>query len=159
MCINNIMKVIVIPTLITLMLSTPANAREGKLIKLPDKRFAILSEGDLENASSGSYSIAIFKDKDLIEFETGGVFERDGSVFEDNGTPRIKFADIDGDGTKELIVSKLTAGSGNYLEVDALKITKKNVKLLTRIYINGNNDPIKSLHAVCKRGKCIEQKP
>ncbi|MBC8950901.1 PliI/PliC-like inhibitor of I-type lysozyme [Xenorhabdus ehlersii] len=82
--------------------------------------------------------------------------ERDRSVFEDNGTPRIKFADIDGDGAKELIVSKLTAGSGNYLEVDALKISKKNVKLLTRIYINGNNDPIKSLHAVCKRGKCID---
>ncbi|WP_228005672.1 PliI family lysozyme inhibitor of I-type lysozyme [Xenorhabdus sp. BG5] len=153
------MKAIVISTLITLMLPIPASAREGKLIKLPDKRFAILSEGDLENASIGSYSIAIFKDKDLIDFETGGVFERDGSVFEDNGTPRIKFADIDGDGAKELIVSKLTAGSGNYLEVDALKITKKNVKLLTRIYINGSNDPIKPLRATCKRGKCIAQKP
>ncbi|MDC9606848.1 PliI family lysozyme inhibitor of I-type lysozyme [Xenorhabdus griffiniae] len=159
MRINNIMKSIVISTLITLMLSTPASAREGKLIKLPDNRFAVLSEGDLENASIGSYSIAIFKDKDLTDFETGGVFERDGSVFGDNGTPRIKFADIDGDGTNELIVSKLTAGSGNYLEVDALKITKRNVTLLTRVYINGNNDPIKPLRATCKRGTCIKQKP
>ncbi|PHM63751.1 PliI family lysozyme inhibitor of I-type lysozyme [Xenorhabdus ishibashii] len=159
MPINNMMKTIAIPTLITLMLSTPASAGEGKLIQLPDKRFAVLSTGDLESASIGSYSIAIFKDKDLIDFETGGVFKRDGSVFEDNGTPRIKFADIDSDGAKELIVSKLSAGSGNYLEVDALKITKKNVKLISRIYINGKNDPIKSLRAICKRGKCIEQKP
>ncbi|WP_244183365.1 PliI family lysozyme inhibitor of I-type lysozyme [Xenorhabdus kozodoii] len=143
----------------TLLLSTPVSAREGKLIKLPDKRFAVLSIGDLESESIGSYSIAVFKDKDLSDFETGGVFERDGSVFEDNGTPRITFADIDGDGSKELIVSKLTAGSGNYLEVDALKITQKNVKLLTRIYINGNNDPVRSLRAVCKRGKCTAQNP
>ncbi|OTA16118.1 hypothetical protein Xvie_02161 [Xenorhabdus vietnamensis] len=158
MHISKIIKTIVIPTLITLLLSTPAGAREGKVINLPDKRFAVMSTGDLENASIGSYSIAIFKDKDLTDFETGAIFERDGSVFKDNGNPRITFADINGDGSKELIVSKLTAGSGNYLEVDALKITKKNVTLLTRIHINGNNDPIKSLRAICKRGKCVEQK-
>ncbi|WP_443255987.1 PliI family lysozyme inhibitor of I-type lysozyme [Xenorhabdus sp. IM139775] len=159
MRISNIMKNIAIPAVITLLLSAPAGARDGKLIKLPDKRFAVLSIGDLESASIGSYSIAIFKDKDLTDFETGAVFERDGSVFEDNGNPRVTFADIDGDASKELIVSKLTAGSGNYLEVDALKITQKNVKLLTRIYINGNNDPARSLRAICKRGKCVEQKP
>ncbi|MDC9595597.1 PliI family lysozyme inhibitor of I-type lysozyme [Xenorhabdus anantnagensis] len=158
MRINNILKTIAIPTLITLLLSAPAGAREGKLINLPDKRFAVLSTGDLESASIGSYSIAIFKDKDLTDFVTGAVFKRDGSVLEDNGNPRITFADINGDGSKELIVSKLTAGSGNYLEVDALKITPKNIKLLTRIHINGNNDPIKSLRTICKREACIEQK-
>ncbi|CDG21086.1 conserved exported protein of unknown function [Xenorhabdus poinarii G6] len=159
MRISNIIKTIAISTLLTLSLSTPASAREGKLINLPDKRFAVLSTGDLESASIGSYSIAIFKDKELIDFVTGAIFERDGSVFEDNGHPRINFADIDGDGVKELIVSKLTAGSGRYLEVDALKVSEKNVRLLTRIHINENNDPIKVLRAICKRGKCVEQQP
>nr|WP_232370060.1 PliI family lysozyme inhibitor of I-type lysozyme [Xenorhabdus lircayensis] len=152
------MKTIVIPTLITLLLSTPAIARDGKLIHLPDKRFAVISVGDLESSSIGSYSIAIFKDKELIEFETGAVFSRDGSVFEDNHKPRITFADINGDGSKELIVYKLTAGSGNYLEVDALKITDRNVKLLTRINTNSKHDPVKLLRALCKRGQCVEQK-
>ncbi|MBD2811451.1 PliI family lysozyme inhibitor of I-type lysozyme [Xenorhabdus sp. Vera] len=157
MRISNIMKNIVIFSLITLSLSTPVIAKNGTLIHLPDTRFAVLSVGDLENASVGSYSIAVFKDKELIDFETGGIFSRDGSVFDDSNKPRITFADIDGDGSKELVVSKLSAGSGNYLEVDALKITDKNVKLLVRININGKNNPIKSLRALCKRSECVEQ--
>ncbi|WP_245759006.1 PliI family lysozyme inhibitor of I-type lysozyme [Xenorhabdus koppenhoeferi] len=151
------MKNIAVFSLITLSLSTPVIAKNGTLIHLPDTRFAVLSVGDLENASAGSYSIAVFRDKELIDFETGEIFSRDGSVFDDNNKPRITFADIDGDGSKELVVSKLSAGSGNYLEVDALKITDKNVKLLVRININGKNDPIKSLRALCKRDKCGEQ--
>ncbi|WP_237385148.1 PliI family lysozyme inhibitor of I-type lysozyme [Xenorhabdus sp. Sc-CR9] len=151
------MKNIAIFSLITLSLSTPVIAKNGTLIHLPDTRFAVLSVGDLENASVGSYSIAVFRDKELIDFETGGIFSRDGSVFDDSNKPRITFADIDGDGSKELVVSKLSAGSGNYLEVDALKITDKNVKLLVRININGKNDPIKSLRALCKRGECVEK--
>ncbi len=157
MRISNIMKNIAIFSLITLSLSTPVIAKNGTLIHLPDTRFAVLSVGDLENASVGSYSIAVFRDKELIDFETGGIFSRDGSVFDDSNKPRITFADIDGDGSKELVVSKLSAGSGNYLEVDALKITDKNVKLLVRININGKNDPIKSLRALCKRGECVEK--
>nr|WP_319926369.1 MULTISPECIES: PliI family lysozyme inhibitor of I-type lysozyme [unclassified Xenorhabdus] len=152
------MRTIAILSLIALSLSTPAIAKDGTLINLPDKRFAVLSVGDLESESIGSYSIAVFKDKDLTEFETGAVFSRDGSVFDDSNKPRVTFADINGDGSKELIISKLSVGSGNYLEVDALKITDKNVKLLTRININGKNDPIKSLRTLCKRGECVEQK-
>ncbi|WP_232326242.1 PliI family lysozyme inhibitor of I-type lysozyme [Xenorhabdus hominickii] len=153
------MKTIAMSSLIVaLSLSTLAIARDGVLIHLPDKRFAVLSVGDLESESAGSYSIAIFKDKDLINFETGAVFSRDGSVFDDNHKPRIAFADINDDGSKELVVSKLTVGSGNYLEVDALKITDKNVKLLSRIYINSTIDPIKTLLKLCKRGECPIQK-
>ncbi|OTA19698.1 hypothetical protein Xbed_02201 [Xenorhabdus beddingii] len=158
MCISKNLKNIVIPALITLFLSAPVIAKDGALINLPDKRFAVLSVGDLESESIGSYSIAVFKDKDLLEFETGAVFSRDGSVFDDNNKPRITFADINNDGSKELIVTKLSVGSGNYLEVDALKVTDKNVKLLTRININGKNDPIKVLRTLCKRGQCVEQK-
>ncbi|MDX7987592.1 hypothetical protein FE392_09645 [Xenorhabdus sp. 12] len=158
MRISNMIKTIVIPTLVALSLSAPAIAKEGKLINLPDKRFAVISVGDLESESIGSYSIAVFKDKDLSDFETGGVFSRDGSVFEADGKPRITFADINGDGSKELIVYKLTAGSGNYLEVDALKITNKDIKLLSRIETDTTKNPVKLLRELCKKGKCVEQK-
>ncbi|PHM30494.1 PliI family lysozyme inhibitor of I-type lysozyme [Xenorhabdus innexi] len=144
----------VFATLFTLILSCPAFAKNGVLISLPDKKFAVISTGDLESASIGSYSIAIFKDKELTEFISGAIFSRDGSIFEDNGKPRITFADINGDGNKELIVSKLTAGSGNYLEVDALKITDKDVRLLTRINTNSTNNIIKLLRKHCKKEQC-----
>ncbi|MDC9621981.1 PliI family lysozyme inhibitor of I-type lysozyme [Xenorhabdus sp. XENO-7] len=157
MYLCKILKIAVIPTLFVLSLSTPALAKDGALINLPDKKFAVISVGDLESESIGSYSIAVFKDRDLTEFETGAVFSRDGSVFEDNNKPRVTFADINGDGAKELIVYKLTAGSGNYLEVDALKITDRNVKLLARINTDSKHDPIQLLRILCKKGLCTGQ--
>ncbi|WP_340608676.1 PliI family lysozyme inhibitor of I-type lysozyme [Xenorhabdus bharatensis] len=148
----------VLATLFTLLLSSPSFAKDGVLINLPDKKFAVISVGDLESASIGSYSIAVFQDQALTEFNAGAVFSRDGSIFDDNGKPRTTFADIDGDGNKELIISKLTAGSGNYLEVDALKITDKNVKLLTRINANSTNNIIRLLREHCKKEQCLKQK-
>ncbi|WP_426577610.1 PliI family lysozyme inhibitor of I-type lysozyme [Xenorhabdus stockiae] len=148
----------VLATLFTLLLSYPAFAKDGVLINLPDKKFAVISVGDLESASIGSYSIAVFQDSELTEFTTGAVFSRNGSIFEDDGKPRTTFADIDGDGSKELIISKLTAGSGNYLEVDALKITDKDVKLLTRINTNSTNNIIRLLRNHCKKEQCLKQK-
>ncbi|PHM29247.1 PliI family lysozyme inhibitor of I-type lysozyme [Xenorhabdus budapestensis] len=158
MLIDKRIKFSVLSTLLTLFLSHTTFAKDGTLINLPDKKFAVISVGDLESASIGSYSIAVFKDQKLTDFSTGAIFSRDGSLFEDNGKPRVMFADIDDDGAKELIVSKLTAGSGNYLEVDALKITDKNVKLLTRINTDSKNDLIKLLRTHCKKEQCTKQK-
>jgi hypothetical protein len=137
-----------------LLATAPAMAKHGVIITLPDRRVAVLSEGDLEGASIGSYSVAVFKDRSLINFEAGAVFSRDGSIFENNGRPRVKFADIAGDGTQELIVSKLTAGSGNYLEVDALRIDPHGVSLLVRIKTDTKHDEVAELKAACQRRSC-----
>lgn len=134
-----------------MLLSLPALARDGVAINLPDKRVAVLSEGDLEPASIGSYSIAVFKDRDLVDLLAGAVFSRDGSFFQDNGKPRVEFADITGDGTKDLILSKLTAGSGNYLEADALRIEAHSVKLLVRVQTDTNHNVVAALKAAYKR--------
>ncbi|TCM65070.1 PliI/PliC-like inhibitor of I-type lysozyme [Acinetobacter calcoaceticus] len=108
------------------------HAAEGQKFTLPDNRTAVISQGDLESASIGSYSIAIYKDAELMDLVAGAVFARDGSVFMDNGQPRIEFQDLNGDGNKELIVSKLTAGSGHYLEVDVLSLEGEQVKLIAQ---------------------------
>lgn len=145
------------------LLTMPAQARDGVAVTLPDKRMAVLSEGDREPASVGSYSIAIFKDSTLTDFVTGAVLSRDGSLFQDSGKPRVTFADITGDGTRDLIVSKLTAGSGNYLEVDALRIDSKSVQLLVRVNIDTRHDEIAALRSAykkCTRGKTsLDAKP
>ena len=92
-----------------------------------------IAEGDQEPASIGSYSVAIFKTPELMDFISGGVFSRDGSIFESNGMPRILFDDITGDKNQEIIIKKFTAGSGNYVEVDVLRPETDSVKLLLRI--------------------------
>ncbi|KGW59992.1 PliI family lysozyme inhibitor of I-type lysozyme [Burkholderia pseudomallei] len=134
-----------------MLLAIPVQARDGVVVNLPDKRVAVLSEGDREPASIGSYSIAVFKDKDLIDFVAGAVFSRDGSFFQDNGKPRVRFADVTGDGIKDLIVSKLTAGSGNYLEVDALRIDSNSIRLLVRVETDTQHDEVVVLRSAYKR--------
>ncbi|WP_434777630.1 PliI family lysozyme inhibitor of I-type lysozyme [Neisseria sp. Ec49-e6-T10] len=107
-------------------------AYNGKIITLPDSRVAVVASGDLEGASVGSYSLAIYTNSDLIDFVVGAIFPRDGSIFMDNGEPRVEFADMNGDGKEEIVITKLTAGSGAYLEVDILSIEDKSIKLLAR---------------------------
>lgn len=114
---------------------------------LPDKRVAVISEGDLEPASIGSYTVALYKDDGLIDYLGGGIFPRDGSVFDDSGKPRISFADITGDGNPEMIVAKLTAGSGNYLDVDVLKLNDTAVERV----LNFSSDTKKDLFIEAKR--------
>jgi hypothetical protein len=135
-----------------MLLPTAVLARDGVAITLPDKRVAVLSEGDLESGSIGSYSIAVFNAPDLMDFVAGAVFSRDGSLFQNSGKPRAEFADITGDGTEDLIVSKLTAGSGNHLEVDALRIGAHSVKLLARVQSDTKHDVVAALRAAYKRG-------
>lgn len=117
------------------------------MMTLPDKRVAVISEGDLEAASIGSYTVALYKDDGLIDYLGGGIFPRDGSVFDDNGKPRISFADITGDGNPEMIVAKLTAGSGNYLDVDVLKLNDSAVERV----LNFSSDTKKDLLLEAKR--------
>jgi hypothetical protein len=83
----------------------------------------------------------------LIDYLGGGIFPRDGSVFDDSGKPRISFADITGDGNPEMIVAKLTAGSGNYLDVDVLKLNDTAVERV----LNFSSDTKKDLFIEAKR--------
>lgn len=116
---------------------SPISAQKMEKYQLPNQQWLVISEGALENASVGSYSIAIFNDENLIEFVQGAIFSRDGSLFTDGGTARIEFLDINNDQKPEIIVTKLTAGSGKYLEIDL--ITNKNDQLQRLAKISGTN--------------------
>ena len=120
-------------------------AKDGIRLTLPSEKIAVISNGDLEAASIGTYSVVVYKNNDLIDFESGAIFSRDGSLFQDDGKPRVKFADIDGDGSPELIVIKTSAGSGNYTEVDAIRITENKVDLLIRIHSDTRKNEVVEL--------------
>lgn len=116
---------------------SPISAQKMEKYQLPNQQWLVISEGALENASIGSYSIAIFNDENLIEFVQGAIFSRNGSLFTDRGTARIEFLDINNDQKPEIIVTKLTAGSGKYLEIDL--ITNNNDQLKRLAKISGTN--------------------
>lgn len=86
----------------------------------------------------------------LLDFIAGGVFSRDGSIFQDNGKPRVEFTDINGDGNKELIVSQLTAGSGNYLRVDAFSLGPDSINKVLSIQSDTKSDYISLLKELCE---------
>jgi hypothetical protein len=142
------------PTIVAALLAgaallwpTWSHARDGVAIPLPDQRVAVVSEGDLEAASIGSYSVAVFKDAALLDFAAGAVFSRDGSVFPRGRAPQHALADINGDGVKELIVFQHTAGSGDYVQVDALRLDAHAIKLVVRVSIDTRHDAIAALKA------------
>lgn len=102
--------------------------RYVKLIPLPTGQVAVVAEGDMEARSIGSYSVRIYSNADskypTDDYICGLVQPRDGSV-ED-----VKFADVNQDKSKELILTIRCVGTGQYLSADAFSF---NGKRLTRV--------------------------
>lgn len=130
-------KSLLIPLLLALTLASQAFAQKTEKFQLPNNQWLVISEGALENASIGSYSITIFNDENLIDFVQGAIFSRDGSLFTDGGAARINFLDINNDGQSEILVTKLTTGSGKHLEIDL--IVYKNNQLQRIAKTSGTN--------------------
>lgn len=80
----------------------------------------VVDEGAAEPRSIGSYAVRLYDGRrgadDRDAFLTGIVRGRDGSL------AKLDFADLDADGTAELIVVTQSAGSGSYLTADAFRL-------------------------------------
>ena len=92
----------------------------------------VISEGDLEWRSWGSYSIRLHaleddKAQPAGEFYSGLVRGRDGTV------ENVFLIDVDGDGKKDVVVTIRNVGTGAYLSADAFAIQGKEVKLLSHV--------------------------
>ncbi|MGP8444520.1 PliI family lysozyme inhibitor of I-type lysozyme [Burkholderia vietnamiensis] len=48
-------------------------------------------------------------------------------------------------------MSNLSAGSGNYLEVDALSLGSDSIRLLARVQTDTRHDPLVALRAAYRR--------
>ncbi len=145
-------KLFVMPFLF-LFSATNLYAENGVSMSFNSDYTVVISQGDLEDASIGTYSIAVFKDKNHWDFVAGGIFPRNGYLFQDNGRHRIEFADITGDGQKEIIITILTAGSGNYTQVDALQLNEKlkTIERIAQIQSDTKQDNIKRLKKLIEK--------
>lgn len=80
----------------------------------------VVDEGAAEPRSIGSYAVRLYDGRrgsvDRDAYLTGIVRPRDGTL------AKVDFADLDGDGTAELVVITQSAGSGGYLAADAFRL-------------------------------------
>jgi hypothetical protein len=104
----------------------------------------VAAEGHFEPGSTGSYSLRLYAKNDPAfpydAFAAGIVRPRDGTL------ESVKFADLDHNGTTEIVVIIRSAGSGSYLSADAFRFSKKTLTLLTSVSgLDGKTDPVRAL--------------
>ena len=94
-------------------LSVQASERFIQKIKLPSGQTVVVSEGEFEARSLGSFSIRLYQAAPPADettfFISGLVSEREGVV------EKLVLADIDGDTETEIIVVVRSVGTGSYL--------------------------------------------
>lgn len=121
-------------------------ARFLQKMVLPGKLVAVISEGDWEARSIGSYSVRIYStehsatDDDTTFFVSAITRKRDG------GIERILLAELDAGEPPSLIVVIRSAGSGGYLSADAFTVTGEEILLRASVYgLPARADPVQNL--------------
>lgn len=115
-----------------------------KIATMPQGITVVVSEGELEPRSAGSYSLKLYARNDPAfpydRFMTGLVRPRNGTL------EAIKFADLNHDGTAEIIVITRYTGSGAFVTADAFRAQRDSVKLLASIAeLDAKNDAVEAL--------------
>lgn len=103
----------------------PREMAETLETKMPDGRLVIVSDGPKEAASTGSYVVRLYGASNpqtpTDDYVAGVVMPRDGSLL------RLEVANIDGEGSEDLVVITESAGSGSYLSADAFRLTSNDI--------------------------------
>jgi hypothetical protein len=107
---------------------------------------AVAAEGDGEPRSIGSYALRVYapanENGPRDRFVGGTLRSRDGTV------EAIRFADLDRDGTPELVVVLRSAGSGGYLSADAYRLRGGAPRHAASVEgLPRDDDPIRALSA------------
>jgi len=112
----------------------------------------VVDEGEGEPRSTGSYALRLYKAGDpafpFDAFLSGAVRPRDGTL------ESLKFADIDGDGAPEILVTARSAGSGGYLAVDAFRFQKGTLTLAAaKTGLAADADPVAAVSGPAPKRK------
>ena len=105
---------------------------------------AVAAEGEGEPRSIGSYALRVYSPASeggpRDRFVAGAIRPRDGTV------EAIRFADLDRDGTPELVVVLRSAGSGGYLSADAYRLRGGTPRFAASVEgLPRDDDPIRAL--------------
>jgi hypothetical protein len=126
--------------------SDAARAHEVEVAIPGTSWIAVAAEGEGEPRSIGSYALRVYSPAGeggpRDRFVAGALRPRDGTV------ESIRFADLDRDGTPELIVVLRSAGSGGYLSADAYRLRGGAPRFAASVEgLPRDDDPIRALSA------------
>ncbi len=97
-----------------------ASDRFIKILKLPSGQTVLISEGEFEARSIGSFNVRLYEaapaGDETTFFTSGIVSARDGFI------EKVELIDINGDSQPEIIVVVRSAGTGSYLSAHAFTI-------------------------------------
>ena len=117
---------------------------QSKEVYLPSGELAVVSEGNHEPRSVGSYTLRIYSAANpefpYDNFIVGIIRPRDGIV------ERVAVHDVDKNGTDEAIVIMRSVGTGSYLSAEAIQYKDKSLTLLVAVEgLEKNDDPVAAL--------------
>ena len=123
-----------------------ASDRFIKKLKLASGQTAVISEGEFEARSLGSFSVRLYQAapaKDETTFFISGLISaRDGFI------ERVMLSDINGDTQQEIIVVVRSVGTGSYLSAHAFTIDDGGQNLTQISIVEGlqpESDPVSAL--------------
>lgn len=124
--------------------------RYARKIALPDGQTAVVAEGDLEARSIGTYSVRLYRDDDLANYESGMIRARDGAI-ED-----VRVADLDGKGNDQLVVIVRSVGTGGYLSAQAFAFDDGRIEARSKVTdLPKDADPIAAMTKTTKSDKTL----
>lgn len=132
----------------------PATASDHFItrLKLPSGQTIVVSEGELEARSIGSFSVRLYlaaplKDETTF-FISGLISARDGVV------EKVLLEDINNDQQAEIIVIVRSSGTGSYLSAHAFAIHKEALVLIALVEgLQATANPISALKKSQSRRK------
>ena len=146
-------KIFVLAIFMILNGMSPAMASERfiKKLKLPSGHTAVISEGEFEARSIGSFSVRLYQPAptgdETTFFTSGLVSARDGYI------EKVVLTDINGDEKPEIIVIVRSAGTGGYLSAHAFTVGKNEELTLNSIVegLQSGADPVSALKTSATR--------
>ena len=134
-------------TIIFLIGTLPAVASDRFItkLKLPSDQTVVISEGEFEARSIGSFSVRLYQaasaEDETTFFTDGLIGARDGYI------ERVVLSDINGNKQPEIIVIVRSAGTGSYLSAHAFTIGKSEKLALYSIVegLQSEADPVAAL--------------
>lgn len=104
------------------VLPAVASDRYSSKIKLPSGQVVVVSEGEYEARSIGSFSVRLYQaasaGNETTFFSSGIIHSRDGVI------ERVVLSDINGDEEPEIVVIIRSVGTGSYLSAHAFTVGK-----------------------------------